>query len=188
MINAIVAVNYSGGIGINNQIPWHIPEDLKVFKALTVNKNVYMGYNTHASIGKPLPNRTNYVFTSKVLEEINTYNELLEPPLINGWIIGGASIYRHYMPYISYFHITRVCRNTVCDTFLEAPVKGNSKGWELVDHTPSLTDSTVAYELWFQKKDTNYRSEYIEKEILMKRNTILQREFEKCLNLSKQNS
>lgn len=182
MINAIVAVNNLGGIGINNQIPWHIPEDLKVFKALTMNTNVYMGYKTHESIGKPLPNRVTHVFTSKALEKINTHSELLEPALMNGWIIGGASIYKAYMPYLSYFHITRVASNAICDTFVDVPTKGDTKGWQLVDYTPSLTDPTVVYELWFQKKDTNYRSEYIEKEILMKRNTVIQNTFLKSIS------
>ena len=51
MINAIVAITNSGGIGINNQLPWRIPEDLQVFKAITLGKSVYMGSKTHESIG-----------------------------------------------------------------------------------------------------------------------------------------
>ncbi|MBL8629001.1 MAG: dihydrofolate reductase, partial [Rhodospirillaceae bacterium] len=53
----------NGVIGVNGQLPWHISEDLKFFKAQTVGKPVIMGRKTFASIGKPLPRRINIVIT-----------------------------------------------------------------------------------------------------------------------------
>ena len=51
------------GIGRGNQLPWHLPEDLKNFKAITMGKPIIMGRKTFDSIGRPLPGRTNIVVT-----------------------------------------------------------------------------------------------------------------------------
>ena len=63
MITLIVAVADNGVIGRDNGLPWHLPEDLKRFKRLTLGKPVIMGRKTFESIGKPLPGRQNIVVT-----------------------------------------------------------------------------------------------------------------------------
>ncbi|MGO1344959.1 dihydrofolate reductase, partial [Chromohalobacter japonicus] len=50
-------------IGVDNKLPWHLPEDLKFFKAVTMNKPLVMGRKTFESIGRPLPGRLNIVVT-----------------------------------------------------------------------------------------------------------------------------
>lgn len=173
MINAIVAITHSGGIGINNHLPWSIPEDLQVFKAITLGKDVYMGSKTHESIGRALPNRVNHVFSSsKSYPNVESHKELLDPSLMDGWIIGGRAIYQTYMPDISYMHITRISGSYDCDTFLETPSVAAPMGWTLIDYTPSLIDSRLVYELWYQNRDNYYRSEIVEKEILDRRRAI----------------
>ena len=62
-LSLIVAMSENGVIGVNNAIPWHLPNDLKHFKALTVNKPIIMGRKTFESIGRPLPQRENIVLT-----------------------------------------------------------------------------------------------------------------------------
>ena len=57
MFSLIVAIGKNNEIGKNNQLLWHIPEDLKNFKKITTGKTVIMGKNTYESIGNPLPNR-----------------------------------------------------------------------------------------------------------------------------------
>ncbi len=59
----IVAAARNGVIGRNNQLPWHLPQDLKYFKAVTFGKPVIMGRKTYESIGRPLPGRLNIVVT-----------------------------------------------------------------------------------------------------------------------------
>ncbi len=59
----IVAAAKNGVIGCNNQLPWHLPQDLKYFKSVTLGKPVIMGRKTYESIGKPLPGRPNIVIT-----------------------------------------------------------------------------------------------------------------------------
>ena len=68
MFSLIVAIGKNNEIGKNNQLLWHIPEDLKNFKKITTGKTVIMGKNTYESIGKPLPNRVNIVLSRNFLE------------------------------------------------------------------------------------------------------------------------
>ena len=67
MFSLIVAVGKNNEIGKNNQLLWHIPEDLKNFKKITTGKTVIMGRNTYKSIGRALPNRTNIVLSRNFL-------------------------------------------------------------------------------------------------------------------------
>ena len=69
MVTIIVAMTKNRTIGKNNQIPWHLSEDLKNFKRITTNNTVIMGRKTFDSIGKPLPNRNNIVI-SRTPQEI----------------------------------------------------------------------------------------------------------------------
>ena len=63
LISLLVAATENGVIGRDNGMPWHLPDDLKHFKALTLGKPVLMGRRTFESIGRPLPGRTNLVLT-----------------------------------------------------------------------------------------------------------------------------
>ena len=65
MLSIIVAISNNRTIGLNNQMPWHIPEDFKHFKETTLGHTVVMGENTFKSLGRPLPGRRNVVLTDK---------------------------------------------------------------------------------------------------------------------------
>ena len=75
MYSIVVAVGKNNEIGKNNQLLWHIPEDLKNFKKITTGKTVIMGRNTYKSIGRALPNRTNIVLSRNFLETDEKINE-----------------------------------------------------------------------------------------------------------------
>jgi len=116
-INVIAAVSLDGIIGVNNDIPWHLPEDLKRFKRLTLNKTVIMGRKTFESLNsKPLPNRANLVISSKPIEvpgvrQVNTPEQALElaKTMSNEiFIIGGARIYEYFLPLADKIYLTRV--------------------------------------------------------------------------------
>jgi len=64
ILSLIVAIADNGVIGKDNRLPWHIPEDLRFFKRVTLGKPVIMGRKTYLSIGRPLPGRANFVVTS----------------------------------------------------------------------------------------------------------------------------
>lgn len=79
LISLIVAHSSNRVIGIDGQLPWHIPEDLKYFKAITMGKPIIMGRKTFDSIGKPLPGRLNIIITKNTdltIEECVVVNNL----------------------------------------------------------------------------------------------------------------
>ena len=102
MMTIIVAMGKNRAIGKDNQLLWHLPNDLKHFKELTLGHPIIMGRKTYESIGKPLPNRTNIVVSRKKdwFEEgiliVGTLKEALKFAKKideNFFIIGGGNIY-----------------------------------------------------------------------------------------------
>lgn len=126
-LSMIVAVDEIRAIGKNNQLLWHLPEDLKRFKELTTGHTVVMGENTYYSIGKPLPNRKNIivtlnqnlelpgcVVTHSIEEALQKAKEMEEEEV---FIIGGASIYKQFLPLIERLYLTLVQGTHDADTF-----------------------------------------------------------------------
>ncbi|MBC21486.1 MAG: hypothetical protein CMG54_01065 [Candidatus Marinimicrobia bacterium] len=125
-IHLIWAQENNGGIGKNGQLPWYNPEDLKNFKKLTLNSTIVMGRKTWESLPfKPLPKRRNIVFSSKILEDVETYNNInqfmkkLDTESIKKiFIIGGSSIYKVFYEFATHLHMTIVNDTTDgIDTF-----------------------------------------------------------------------
>lgn len=125
-VTLIAAMEVDNGIGMKNDIPWHHPEDLKWFKETTQGATVIMGRKTFLSIGKPLPNRTNIVLTTNpdynpegVLVAYNIHDAMRLATPINKpiFVMGGADIYRLFMPYASELLITHLHQSVPCDTF-----------------------------------------------------------------------
>lgn len=107
MINLVAAMTKSRVIGKNNQLPWHLSDDLKNFKKLTSGNTVIMGRKTFESLGKALPNRNNIVISSSMppIENI-TVAKTVEEALQKAesfnrevFIIGGASVYAQALPF-----------------------------------------------------------------------------------------
>jgi dihydrofolate reductase/thymidylate synthase len=127
MFNVIAAVDDNNGIAKNGIIPWNVPEDMKYFRDMTTNCIVIMGRKTYESIGKPLPNRINYVISSKEISGITTFKTFQEcvkaiVTPINIYIIGGLQIYRLFYEnnLVSKSYITHIKGNYECDlTFNE---------------------------------------------------------------------
>lgn len=116
MISCIVAMDQNRVIGVENQLPWRLPEDLKHFKKTTQHHAVIMGRKTYDSIGKPLPNRRNIVLSRQAGLEIagcdvcQTIEQALK--LCTGdtevFVIGGEQIYKLAMPYAKRLYVTQV--------------------------------------------------------------------------------
>lgn len=139
MISIIAAVSEDGGIGRNNELLWHIPEDLKRFKKLTYGKTVVMGKKTWESLpGKPLPGRKNVVITDKPEEcfdySVTAYS--IEDALSKCdkneeiFIIGGGSIYRQFMNLADRLYITHVHKKIPADVFFP---EIDPKIWKVAD-------------------------------------------------------
>jgi dihydrofolate reductase len=118
----IVAQDKNRAIGIENKLPWHLPEDLRYFKRVTMGKPIIMGRNTFESIGRPLPGRVNIVVSRqegyspegvKVVNSLEAATELAESVcLIDGvdeaMIIGGAQIYSQAIGVADRLYLTEV--------------------------------------------------------------------------------
>lgn len=121
-IAMIVAMAENRVIGRDNQLPWHLPNDLKHFKATTMGKPVVMGRKTYESIGRPLPGRTNIVVTSnrsfsadgiKVVYSIDEALALAESVALEEganevMVIGGAQLYANLLPKVERLYLTLV--------------------------------------------------------------------------------
>lgn len=116
MISIIVAVAENGVIGGGNQMPWHISEDLRRFRAITTGHPVVMGRKTFESLGRPLPNRTNVVITRNPAFEaegatvVGSLDEALArfPAGEEVFVIGGGEIYRQAMPLADRLYVTHI--------------------------------------------------------------------------------
>lgn len=140
MISIIVAVANNGVIGAKNDLPWHIPEDLKRFKLLTTGKTVLMGSNTYEAIikrlGHPLPNRKNVVVSTdpnyKVAEGVILYDSLDKAIAKHKdedlWIIGGGSIYKQTLDKTDVLYVTHVDQDVEGDVYFP---RISTKEWTL---------------------------------------------------------
>lgn len=130
MITLIVACTKKDqGIGFQNKLPWHLPDEMKVFIHYTRNQNIIMGRSTFESLGsKPLPNRFNVVATSTPHKFIpdddlvftsitdNTWLELARSS-VEWFVIGGEDLYRQALPYATKVVMSVVDIDVECDTF-----------------------------------------------------------------------
>jgi dihydrofolate reductase len=103
-LHAVVAMASNRVIGRDGRLPWHLPDDLRFFKRLTLGHPVVMGRRTFESIGRPLPGRRNIVLSRslapregiEVIGDISALDRLgLEGPV---FVIGGAEVYRQLLP------------------------------------------------------------------------------------------
>lgn len=123
-LTAVVAVDKRGGIGINNTLPWHLPEDLAHFKRTTSGHPIIMGRKTFESIGRPLPNRRNIVVTRDAgwrHDGVETARSLAEAAALAGndeaFIIGGGQIFAEALPLVQKLIVTEIDQTFECDAF-----------------------------------------------------------------------
>ena len=127
-ITIIVATDARRGIGIDNSMPWHLPEDMAHFKRLTSGHTVIMGRKTFDSIGRPLPNRRNIVISRNAgwsRDGAERVGSLAEAIALAGaepaFVIGGAQIYAQALPLCTELIITEVGAVFDCDAFFPEP-------------------------------------------------------------------
>ena len=118
IISLIVAFGKNKEIGLNNKMLWHIPEDFKNFKKITMGHCMLMGRKTYQSIGRPLPGRTSIVLTRDTclqidgVEIVNSFQEALEVAKKKHedelFIVGGAEIYKQFIDEADYLYLSYV--------------------------------------------------------------------------------
>ena len=128
-LTIIVATDANRGIGIENRLPWHLPEDLAHFKRTTTGHPIVMGRKTFDSIGRPLPNRRNIVITRNAqwahagVESVPSVEAAAALTGADGgeaFIIGGAQIYREALPLAGRLIVTEIAKSFDCDAFFPA--------------------------------------------------------------------
>lgn len=116
MISLIVAASSNNVIGVDGGLPWHLSDDLKRFKAITMGKTIIMGRKTFESIGRALPGRRNIVVSSRADFRADGCEVVASAAAATAaagdageiMIIGGGQIYRQFLPLADRIYLTRV--------------------------------------------------------------------------------
>ena len=123
-LTLVVAIDAQRGIGVDNKLPWHLPEDLAHFKRVTLGHPIIMGRKTFDSIGRPLPGRRNIVVTRNAgwrHEGVEAVGSLEAAIALAGdeeaSIIGGAQIFEAALPLAERMIVTEIDHVFACDTF-----------------------------------------------------------------------
>jgi len=160
-ISIIVAIASNYAIGKDNDLLWHISDDLKRFKRITSGHPVVMGKNTFYSLPfRPLPKRRNIVLTDIAGEQIEgcemaySIDEAVELMDANqeNFIMGGGSIYKQFMPLAQKLYITRVHQDFEADVFFP---EIDERIWKLTEKTDMEPEKEggfrFTYEIWERK-------------------------------------
>lgn len=159
MTTIVVAMGNKREIGVDNNLLWHLPKDLKHFKDITSGHPIIMGRKTYESIGKPLPNRTNIVVSRKgdwfeegilivgsIKEAIKFAKKIDE----NVFIIGGGNIYAQTIDLADRLEVTQVDADFPADTFFP---KIDAKVWAKTNETCHEKDEKNNFDFCFQTFD-----------------------------------
>jgi len=159
ILSLIVAADENNAIGINNELPWHLPEDLKFFKRTTMGKPVIMGRKTFESLGKPLPGRLNVVLSGdpalQLPEGVMLFQDILsavkyvENTLAEeAFILGGGRVFAQTTELADRMYITRVhTKLPAADTYFPAI---DHTHWKLTWQEPHYADEKHKYDYTFE--------------------------------------
>lgn len=161
-ISIIVAIARNYAIGKDNQLLWHLSDDLKRFKELTTGHTIIMGKKTFESLPvKPLPNRKSIVITDNKNETIKgcimaySIDEAIEKadPISENFVIGGGSIYKQFLHIADKLYLTIVHKDFEADTFFP---EINFDEWEEIEKKENMTDEksglTYSYLIYKRKE------------------------------------
>ena len=157
IVSLIVAASTNNVIGVNNQLPWHLPKDLKFFKNLTWAMPVVMGRRTFESMGKALNGRLNIVITTQkdaIFENAVSVNSIKDALFVaeegdykEVFIIGGGQIFNEVLPKADKVYLTRI--HTKIDGDIFFPELGTN--WKLIWNEDHFKDEKHAYDYSFQR-------------------------------------
>ena len=157
----VAACDRAGGIGRDNQLPWHLPADLAHFKALTLGHPIVMGAKTYAAIGRALPGRQNLVLSrdpvkqfagATRVESVTAALAVADGDVV--MVIGGGQVYAAFLPLADEVFLTRVDTEVSADTFFPplTPID-----WILVSESVYAADAknphAMAFQHWQRRVD-----------------------------------
>jgi dihydrofolate reductase len=159
MISFLVAMGKFRVIGKGNQLPWHLPEDLKFFKKVTMGHPIAMGRKTHESIGKILPGRENIVITRQPNYQsggatvFNSVEDFVKKYCNRDeeiFIIGGAEIFKEAFPYANRLYITQIHQEFEGDTYFP---EFDFSQWKLISCEKGKSDEKNPFDYEFRIYD-----------------------------------
>ena len=155
-VSLVAALDRNFAIGKGNALPWHLPDDLKRFKALTLGKPILMGRRTAESVGRALPKRRNLVLTRSGrvpfagMQAVASIAEALEVATVDGGelcVIGGGEVYALASPLATRLHLTYV------DTVVEGAdaffPRFDAREWREIQRQAHPADATHAFDFDF---------------------------------------
>ena len=156
-VSLIAALDRHAAIGKGNALPWHLPDDLKRFKQLTLGKPVLMGRKTAESLGRALPGRLNLVLTRsgrvpfEGMQAVDSIDAAVAAASADGaqelCVIGGAEIYALTLPFADALHLTHVETAVEgADTFFP---DFDRDRWHMVSREPHRADAKHAFDFEF---------------------------------------
>ena len=155
MLSIIVAKAKNNAIGKDNQLLWHLSDDLKRFKKLTTGHTIIMGRKTFESLGRVLPNRKHIVFTQNPDFKVNDENVEIVHSMLQiqeyienqeeAFVIGGAIIYNLLMPYVKKMYVTEIDKEFDGDVFFP---RIDEEKWKEISREkgPEDTGNNFTYE------------------------------------------
>jgi len=141
-LSLIVAMARNRVIGRGGKLPWHLPADLKRFRALTMGHHILMGRKTWESIGRPLPGRTSIVITrtpgyaAPGANVVHSLSDALESSRGDSevFVIGGAEVYRDALPLVDRIYLTELQADFEGDVWFPALAAGQWRAGEREHH------------------------------------------------------
>ncbi|UJL48055.1 dihydrofolate reductase [Virgibacillus sp. NKC19-16] len=160
MISFMLAMDRNRVIGLNNDLPWHLPKDFRFFKERTSGHTVIMGRKTYDSLDGALPNRKNVVVTRKNTtfpEEVEVITDLKK---IQEWnkanadeeffVIGGGDIFKQVLPYADRMYITFIDESFEGDAYFPEFIEDE---WNLTSKEKGEKDDKNPYDYYFLQYD-----------------------------------
>jgi dihydrofolate reductase len=157
VIAMVAAMAHNRVIGKDNQMPWHLPADLKHFKQITLGKPVVMGRKTFDSIGRVLPGRRNIVISrmapadkrgAEWVTSLTQAFDLLQDQA-EIMVIGGAEIYRQCLPLAQRLYLTTIDLDTSGDAFFPDYQSAGGIEWTVIAQSEHAVDAANPYRCCF---------------------------------------
>lgn len=157
MISLLFAMDRNRVIGKDNDLPWHLPNDLKYFKEKTMGNTIIMGRKTFESFNRPLPKRENVILTKDesyqqqgctIIHDIETilkWNE--QEPEKEWFVIGGSVLFEQILEDADRMYVTFIDDSFDGDTFFPA---FSEHEWKLVEEEKGVKDEKNPYDYYFR--------------------------------------
>lgn len=160
MISLLVAMDRNHVIGYENDMPWHLPKDLRHFKEKTIGNTMIMGRKTFDSIGRVLPNRKNVILTHQKGYHVDGTDVINNLDIVYEWnennpneelfIVGGGNLFKQVLPHADRMYITEIDEEFPGDTYF--PIF-SELDWKLTKKEKGIKDEKNPYDYYFLQYD-----------------------------------